>query len=175
MSKVNIGIKTTEELHKNVHQLLDAAKELGQIKDKGEYFNITYPLFQDYLKRKELTQTGIGNNLAEVERSTTLIIKQFISMIETHNRIVQFNEVEYQEILKEKDMRVEALTSLLEKTENENIHLNNMVEKNALLSKKIQDLETKLYKAELKHEKEISKVKMTTFQSFLDDKLKEVN
>lgn len=175
MTKVNIGIKTSNDLHKNIHDLLDVAKELGQIRDKGEYFDITYPFFQDYLKKKELIQTEIGNNLAEVERSTALIIKQFISMIESHNNIVKFNEAEYQEKIKEKDKRIEALTSLLEKTERENIHLNEMVEKNALLSKKIHDLEAKIYKMELKHEKEMSKVKMSSFQSLLDDKLKEVN
>lgn len=123
MSKVNIGIKTTEDLHKNLHQLLDAAKELGQIKDKGEYFAITYPLFKDYLKRKELTQTEIGFSLAEVERSTAMLIKQFICMIDSHNSIVNLNDTEYQEIIREKDMRIEALTSLLEKTERENIQL----------------------------------------------------
>ncbi|QCJ45505.1 hypothetical protein FAY30_26570 (plasmid) [Bacillus sp. S3] len=103
--------------------MLDAAKQLGLIKDKGEYFDITYPFFKDYLQRKKLTETEIGHNLAEVERATTLIVKQFINVIESHNNIMKYSESEYKGMLKQKEDKIEALSSLLEKTELENIQL----------------------------------------------------
>lgn len=75
MSKVNIGIKADQKLKENIHGLLDAAKELGSIKEKNEYFEITYPYFEEYLRRKQLTNTDLGYTLNEVERATALIIK----------------------------------------------------------------------------------------------------
>lgn len=175
MAKVNIGIKTTNELHNNIHGLLDAAKELGEIKDKGEYFDITFPLFKDYLKRKKLTQTEIGYNLAEVERATTLIIMQFINMIESHNNIMKFSESQFKEMLKQKEDKIEALSSLLEKTELENIHLKSVKEENTALIEKLKDMESKFNKIELKHEKELNKLKMANYKTIVESALKEVN
>lgn len=175
MSKVNIGIKANENVANDVHVLLDAAKQLGIIKDKGEYFNITFPFFKDYLQRKKLTQTEIGHNLAEVERATALIIRQFINVIETHNNIMKFSESENNVMLKEKDDKIEALSSLLEKTELENIQLKQIKDENEGLKAKLKDMESKFNKLELKHEKELNKVRMSNYQSLVDSSLKEVN
>lgn len=99
MSKVNIGIKTTQELYDNIHGLLDAAKDLGKIKEKNEYFEITYPFFEEYMIKKELTDTELGNTLNEVERATTIIIKQFMGMIESHENIMKIRDLKQKEIL----------------------------------------------------------------------------
>ncbi|MEH7128307.1 hypothetical protein V7103_08825, partial [Neobacillus drentensis] len=111
MSKINIGIKTTQELHNNIHGLLDVAKELGNIKEKNEYFEITYPYFEEYLRRKQLTDTDLGYTLNEIERATTLIIKQFLGMIESHENIIKITDTEYKEALSQKDRKIETLNS----------------------------------------------------------------
>lgn len=181
MSKVNIGIKTTSELHNNIHKLLDAAKELGEIREKTEYFDITYPYFEEYLRRKQLTETNLGYTLNEVERATTIIIKQFMNMIESHENIIKITVNEQKELLLQKENKIEALSSLLEKTERENMRLAGIEEETISLIQKIEDLENKIIKMELKHDKDLNRLdkeyvrKFTNFQSLFEEKLNEVN
>lgn len=181
MSKVNIGIKTTQDLYHNIHGLLDAAKELGTIKEKNDYFEITYPYFEEYLRRKELTQTELGPTLNEIERATTIIIKQFMNMMDSHENIIKLADIKYKEVLSEKDRKIQALTSLLEKVEHENMRLQTVDEENIQLKNEIVQLESKITKIELRHEKELNKLdreyvrKFSNFQSIFNEKLNEVN
>lgn len=181
MSKVNIGIKTTQDLYTNIHSLLDSAKELGAVKEKNDYFEITYPYFEEYLRRKELTKSEIGSTLTEIERSTAIIIKQFMNMIDSHENIVTLSEMKYKEIIAEKDRKLIALTSLLEKIEIENMQLKNSLQENEALKEKVIQLEGMITKQEIKYERQINKLdkeyvkKLSNFQSFFNDKLNEVN
>lgn len=178
---MNIGIKTTPEIHSSIHSLLDVAKELGNIKEKNDYFEITLPYFEEYLRRKQLTETDLGYALNEVERATSIIIRQFINVIESHENILKIMSADQKEVLSQKDRKIEALSSLLEKTERENIRLNKIEEENEVLLQKIKDLENKISKMELQHEKELNRLdkeyvrKFTNFQTLFGEKIKEVN
>jgi len=146
VSKANIGIKATEEQKGIVHSLLNAAKELGVIKENNAYFEITSPYFEEWLKKQQLTKTSLGYAINEIERATTIITNQFMSIIESHETIVRLNKIKHEEEMQKKGKRIETLTSLLEKTEN------------LQLKGKIKELENKLAKMELKHEREISRL-----------------
>ncbi|RKJ74809.1 hypothetical protein D7X33_19175 [Butyricicoccus sp. 1XD8-22] len=181
MSKVNIGIKTTQDLYNNIHSLLDSAKELGRIKEKNEYFEVTYPYFEEYLRRKELTNTDLGSSISEVERATSIIIKQFLSMIDSHESIMKVTEMKQQEQLSQYERKINTLLSVVEKLEVENKRLSSVEAENVSLHNQVEQLKTRIQKMELKHEKELSNLdkeymqKFTNFQSIFELKRKEVN
>ncbi|MEH7128308.1 hypothetical protein V7103_08830, partial [Neobacillus drentensis] len=69
----------------------------------------------------------------------------------------------------------------LEKTERENMRLIKVDENNSCLNERVRELENKIIKMELKHEKELSRLdkeyvrKFANFQTLFGEKLNEVN
>jgi len=102
-----------------------------------------------------------------------------MSLLESHESIMKISEMNQREALSQSNRKVDALLTIVEKLESENIRLKSVETENKDLHEQILELKEEIRNRELRHEKEINRIekkymhKFTNFQTYLTQK--EVN